>query len=124
MRISVVEDNPAILSMVGAALEMYGHDVETYTNIATFMTALETTQQSPAYDLVIVDLFLEQRLGTEILEALQSAHPRTIPAILISAATENTFIPIKKRFPSLPILRKPFKIKALVSLINQTAAIA
>jgi DNA-binding response OmpR family regulator len=124
MYISVVEDNPAILTMVRAALELYGHNVDTYKNTSTFLATLQNAERSPAYDLVIVDLFLEQRLGTEVLEVLQVARPRTIPAILISAAAESCFAPIKNRFPTLPILRKPFKIKTLVSLINQTAASA
>jgi CheY-like chemotaxis protein len=123
MYISVVEDNPAVLAMIETALSLYGHIVETYSTSISFLSALQRAERSPAYDLVIVDLFLGRQLGTHIIEALWDTQSRVIPAILISAAEESAFEPIRKRYPDVPILQKPFKIQTLVSLIRETTII-
>ena len=122
MHISVVEDNPAVLAMVETALVLQGYMVETYSNSPSFLSALQKAERTPPYDVVIVDLFLERQSGTDIVEALRVAQPRVIPAILISAAAESTLAPIRKRYPNVPILQKPFKIQALVSLINEVTS--
>ncbi|HTK11152.1 MAG TPA: response regulator [Ktedonobacteraceae bacterium] len=122
MHISVIEDNAGVRTMVETALKLHGHVVETYANSPSFFLALQAAERTPPYDLVIVDLFLEQQLGTDIVEALSTKQPQVIPTILISAAEENVVAPIRKCYPDLPILRKPFKIQALVSLINKATA--
>jgi DNA-binding NtrC family response regulator len=122
MHISVIEDNPEVLAMVETALALHGHIVETYSNPPSFLSALQKAERTPPYDLVIVDLFLERQSGTAVVEALQVARPQVIPAILFSAAEESTLAPIRKRYPNLPILQKPFKMQALVSLISKVTS--
>jgi len=125
----VVEDNPAVLSMIETALELHGHSVEAHSNSLSFLSALQKAKRIPPYDLVLVDLFLDERSGTDLIEALRSRTtsspglpPRVIPAILISAAEENTLAPIRIRYPNLPILRKPFKMQELISLISRVTS--
>lgn len=122
MHIGVVEDNPAVLGMIEAALALHQHMVETYSNLPSFLLALQKTERTPPYDLVIVDLFLGQQSGTDLVEALRTARPQLIPAILISAAEESALAPIRKRYPNLPILQKPFKMQALVALISEVTS--
>lgn len=119
MHISVIDDNPGVRVMVATALKLQGHIVETYANSSSFFSALQSNGRIPPYDLVIVDLFLENRLGTEIIDAMSMTKSQVIPTILISAAEENTFAPIRKSYPDLQILQKPFKLQALVSLVNR-----
>jgi len=40
----------------------------------------------------------------------------------MSAAEESTLGPIRKRYPNLPILQKPFKMQALVPLVNEVTS--
>ncbi|MFL5654147.1 MAG: response regulator [Ktedonobacteraceae bacterium] len=122
MYISVVEDNPEVLAMVKTALTLRGHIVDTYSNSSSFLSTLQKAERTPPYDLVIVDLFLGRQSGIDVVEALRIAQPQTIPAILISAAEESTLAPIRKRYPNLPILQKPFKIHALASLIDEVTS--
>jgi len=129
VHIGVVEDNPAVLSMIEMALALYGHSVETYSSSASFLSALEKSERIPPYDLVLVDLFLDERSGTDLIEALGShttlspgSPPQVIKAILISAAEESVLTPIRKRYPNLPILRKPFKVQELVSLVSKVTS--
>ncbi len=119
MRISIVEDNQALLSMLKTVLALKGYIVETYNNASSFLCALQKAESTSPCDLVIVDLFINGQSGTDIVEALQVRQPKLIPAILISASEERTLSPIRKRYPNLPILRKPFKMQALVSLIDE-----
>ncbi len=118
MHISIVEDNLSMRIMVETALKLHGHNVETYANSSSFFSALQDVQRIPPYDVVIVDLYLEHQLGTDVVEELRITQPQEILTILMSAAGESVFAPIRKRYPHLQIIQKPFKIKALVSLIN------
>lgn len=119
MHICVVEDNPPLRAMVETALMLNGHIVETFRNVPSFLSAFQSAERIPPYDLVIIDLFLDQQSGTDVVEALRVARPREIPSILISAAAESTLAPLRKRYPHVPILQKPFKMQELVSLINE-----
>lgn len=119
MHISVVEDNPSVRVMLETALVLCGHNVEPFSDTSSFLWALQRTACIPPYDLVIVDLFLDQLSGTDIIDALRITQPQLIPAILISAAEESTLAPIRKRYPDLPILQKPFKMQELVALISK-----
>ena len=119
MHIGVVEDNPPLRAMVETALTLHGHIVETYRNVPSFLSAFQKAERTPPYDLVIIDLFLDRQSGTDIVEALRVARPRVIPSILLSAAAESTLAPLRKRYPHVPILQKPFKVQELVSLINE-----
>src|SRR5579884_1693754 len=109
MHIGVVEDNPAVLSMIETALALHGHSVETYSNQSSFLSDLERSMHIPPFDLVLVDLFLDSGSGIDVIEALRLVQPR-IPAILISAAEENVLAPIRRHYPDLSILQKPFKM--------------
>jgi DNA-binding response OmpR family regulator len=119
MHICIVEDNEAVLAMIETALTLWGHKVETFNDASSFLRVLQSRGYQAQYDLVIVDLFLDQLSGTDIIDALRIAQPQSIPAILISAAEEITLDPIRKRYPDLPILQKPFKIQVLISLIKE-----
>ena len=119
MHIGVVEDNPPLRAMVETALKLHGHIVETYRDVPSFLSAFQRAECTPPYDLVIIDLFLDRQSGTDIVEALRGAPPRAVPVILISAAAESTLAPLRKRYPHVPILQKPFKMQELVSLINE-----
>jgi len=46
MRISVVEDNPAVLEIVETALAFHGHSVETYSNSPSFLSALQKAERT------------------------------------------------------------------------------
>ncbi len=122
MHIGVVEDNLAVLSMIETTLVLHGHSVETYSNSSSFLLALQKAERIPPYDLLFVDLFLDERSGTDLIEAVRVTQRQVIPAILISAAEENMLAPIRKHYPNLPILRKPFKMQELLSLISKVAS--
>ncbi|GAC1366640.1 MAG: hypothetical protein PVS3B1_12390 [Ktedonobacteraceae bacterium] len=123
MYISVIDDSPAVLEMMEAILAVYGHTVEGYRNATSFFFALQKAERPSPFDLIIIDLFLGQQLGTDIIDALEVAQPHPIPVMLMTAAAEGTFVHIQERYPHIPILQKPFKIQSLIALIDQVALI-
>jgi CheY-like chemotaxis protein len=74
-RILYVEDEPAWLDLTRNAL--VGHQVD---SARSFSEAVTLIQESPPYDLALVDLNLEEgddRLGGEILDMLRMDYPST-----------------------------------------------
>ncbi len=123
MHIGIVEDNPAVLTMIEAALTLYGHTVETFSNSWSFLWALQKAECMPPYDVVIVDLFLDRLSGIDVIEAVQVMFPQLIPMILISAAEERTLSPIRKRYPTVPVIQKPFSMRTLLFLIDKVTSV-
>jgi DNA-binding response OmpR family regulator len=123
MHIGIVDDNPAVLTMIEAALVLHGHSIETFSNSSSFLHTLHNTRRQPPYDVVIVDLFLDHLSGINIIEALQAQRPQQVPTILISAAEETTLNPIRQCYPFVPVIQKPFSMRTLLFLIDKVARI-
>ena len=124
MNIGILEDNPAILDFVATALEMHGHTVYTHTFGTSLLQALfdegRTTSALP-YDLVIVDLLLPGSLsGLEVCTTIRHVHPE-FPLILISGVAQDILERFQMRLPQVPVVRKPFKIAALLQVIEERA---
>ena len=124
MRIVLVEDNAAVLEYMEMVLQMEGHTVATYQSGTALLQGYASEGKTSAmlpYDLLIVDLWLPGGVsGLDIIIFLrQSFSSEQLPILLISGASPQELEPIKSQFPDLPILRKPFKIGALLDAIEQ-----
>jgi len=123
MNIGVLEDNPAILDYMAIALEMEGHHVQTFTHstplIETLLTGSGIRYPLP-YDLIVVDLLLPGSIsGLETIKHIQQVIPLSkLPVIIISAGGKEELESVKATLPHVPILRKPFKMSALLELIE------
>jgi DNA-binding response OmpR family regulator len=123
MKIAVLEDNPDILDYMKIALEMAGHNVDTYTNGSSFLQSLFTDgsiRSSLPYDLVTIDLFLPGNVsGLEVITRIRqdiSAH--RLPIIIITASGTKKIEQAQSLFPTIPILPKPFKMNTLLLMID------
>ncbi len=122
MNIGLLEDNPAILDYMTLALEMAGHQVQTYTYGASLIESLLTGSDAHSplpYDLIIVDLLLPGNIsGYETIKQIQEVIPlNKLPVIIISAGSRDEIEFIKTNLPTVPVLRKPFRMSALFQLI-------
>ncbi len=122
MNIGLLEDNPAILDYMTIALEMAGHQVQTYTSGASLIESLLTGSDAhcpPTYDLIIVDLLLPGNIsGYETIKQIQEVIPlNKLPVIIISAGGREEIEFVKTNLPTIPVLRKPFKMSALFQMI-------
>jgi EAL domain-containing protein (putative c-di-GMP-specific phosphodiesterase class I)/DNA-binding response OmpR family regulator len=79
MRLTCLDDDPRIESVLGRFLRRLGHSVEFHTSVASFKTALSADLP----ELVLLDLGLGQDNGIDVMQWLAQAHPH-LPVILLS----------------------------------------
>lgn len=125
MNIGLLEDNPAITDYLSIALEMAGHNVDTYTYGSSLLEKLGdsmvgSSYASLPYDLIIVDLLLPGNIsGLEAIQQIQRAIPHErLPIIIISAGNQDELEQVRGILPCVPLLRKPFRTQALLQLIS------
>lgn len=126
MKIGLLEDNPTILELMQTILEMNGHSVSTHTTgqslLQTFSQAHPAEQAQPMhlpYDLLIVDLNLPGSIsGLDVITAIYPlTTPDILPIIVVSGESLNDLEQVHTRFPTIPIVRKPFTIQTLLQLV-------
>ena len=129
MNIGLLEDNLAIRDMMQIALELAGHAVSTYVygqSLLEMLTQAYNTE-SPClpYDLLIVDLNLPGKLsGLDVITSISHLFaPSILPIIVVSASNLNELNYLHIHFPTLPIIRKPFPIQALLQAIRQSVTV-
>lgn len=119
MRIGVIEDDPAISSLLSEILERLGHTAIMYSDGWTFLEALNNDQTLEPFDRVIADVLLPGSIsGHEVINYLRVSHPQ-LPIVVISAIDSEDLISIKRQFPGVTILHKPFHLHDLHVAIEQ-----
>ncbi len=124
MNIAILEDNPSNLEYMQTLLQFEGHSVFAFGDAASFLDTIWATYRQDAalaYDLAIIDLMLPGRLtGLDVLHSLRAANSPLahFPLIVISGASQNILDEVQTHFPSVPILRKPFRMQELISLLT------
>lgn len=123
MNIAILEDNPAILDYLKAALTMNGHRVQTFTHGAALLDVLFPSGQSPVslpFDLILVDLLLPGDIsGLQAIQVIRQTIPHErLPTIIVSASGQKELDHAQVVSPQTPIIRKPFKIQELLRMIN------
>jgi DNA-binding response OmpR family regulator len=119
IRIAVLDDNPTIGEMLHQGLELAGHTVVIYSSPSRFLVDIigPTTASTP-FDLIIVDLFLPERIsGVEVIQQVRNTLPY-LPVILISAGGSSDIEAATRALPEVGVLRKPFKIATLLRMIK------
>ena len=81
MRLLVIEDQPALLTMVASLLREAGHDVREAATVAAALSALDESLP----EAVVLDLVLDAP-SAALRERLRAAK---IPALLVSGANES-----------------------------------
>jgi len=109
----IVEDNFELAALVQAAIEARGHLA---TAAHTARNAREALQ-SKAYDVAVVDLFLPDADGGEILEELKG---RNVPALAMSGAYKGAGYARKAKdvHGAKAFFEKPFPLEELLLCIE------
>lgn len=110
-RVLLVEDEPLLNQIITRNLAIRGHVV---TSVATGAEAVQAAlAESP--DLLLLDLYLPDRSGWDVLRELK-ARGMSVPVAIISAVR-----PVPRRlqeFHPLAYLPKPFPIEALLRVVR------
>ena len=112
--ILVVDDEYSIAEVLEAALADAGHEVVTAANGRQGLERLR--ERRP--DLVLLDLMMPIMDGAAMLKAMrQDPACLDIPAVVMSSLPENAVAKAAEKTYAA-FLRKPFKLKAVIDLVN------
>ena len=109
----VVEDDAALLAMLGAALLFEGFKVETAGNGAEGLSCLR--RATP--DLILLDLVLPWINGLEVLTTLRSDSVTEDVPVIVMTGTATRPQDLNGLGP-VDIVHKPFEIERLMNLIT------
>ncbi len=122
MKIAVLDDNLIIGEMLRQALELARYCVVSYSSPSAFFTATSAEKAKPTstpLDLMIIDLvLLEGSSGVEVIQQVRNIYSN-LPIILISEESSWEIEATMKTLPSVKILRKPFKVATLLSMVKE-----
>ena len=126
MQIGLLEDNPAIATLLSTVLTMAGHSVCPSYDGASFLAGLfasDHISRSIPYDLLLVDLYLPGCLsGWEVVSSIRDVIPaEKLPIIVISAASAGELKKFQASYPDIPVLQKPFGMGTLLEQMKMLA---
>ncbi len=109
-RILVVDDEPDLLELVRVNLDRAGYRVET---AESGREALDALRRSPP-DLVVLDLMLPDRSGTEICREIRSdPELKSLPVIMLTARAEEVDRIVGFELGADDYVTKPFSPREL-----------
>jgi two-component system, OmpR family, response regulator len=112
-RILVIDDEPGILGFVSRGLHQEGYAVDLAPDAASGMRAAADHD----YDLVILDLLLPDRGGTEVLRDLVREH-HSAPVIILSALGDTASKVSSFELGAEDYLAKPFSLEELLARVR------
>jgi CheY-like chemotaxis protein len=120
-RILLVEDNPADVGLIRRALQEHGIGGELTVfadgeSAIQFIQALDT-EPIACPDLVIVDLNLPRRPGSEVLECIRkSVSCGNVPVVVFSSSNAQSDIEVADRLGASRYIRKPLRLEEFLAL--------
>lgn len=117
VRILVIEDEEAVLSLVTKILSRVGHDVD---GVSNGREGLRRFEASPV-DLVITDINMPDMDGLEVMKAFRSVRA-DVPIIAISGGglmPQEVLLSIASRLGASEMVSKPFATKELISAVER-----
>ena len=123
MHIGLLEDNPSIQDYLQQALELNGYCVSIHTSGISLLDALfaeKLVTASRSYDVVIIDLNLPGDLsGQDVIVHIRKAIVHDVlPILIVSGAGKSQLEQVQNLFPDIAIVQKPFKLQALLQMLE------
>jgi PAS domain S-box-containing protein len=116
--ILVVDDEEAVLDVVGRFLAIEGHRV---LSAANGPDALEQVRRRRDIDLVILDLMMPREDGAATLRRIRQLRP-TLPVLLCTGLPQADALADLDERGAAGLLRKPFKMNELWYAVRQALA--
>ena len=124
MKVVVVDDNQALLSMIGLLLESQGH--EAVLHESPIQAAFET--RTRAFDVLITDVYMPQYNGVDLAQNVRLNRVNADIAVILISAHPNLEASVAGLGHKAAFLRKPFNseqfFKALAKVTCHTGEYA
>ncbi len=120
-RILVIEDDPAMSEYIGDILRRAGFQVDAAFNGVTGLEALRSTPP----DLAILDIFMPEKDGLEVLVELRRTAPE-LKVLIVSGKQHllsGSSLALAEKLGANATLPKPFTPKELLNQVTQLAGI-
>lgn len=116
MKILIVDDSKATISMMETILRPGGHEIKTCMDSEEAEARIKEEQP----DLVLLDVVMPNKSGYEILRKLKrGSATKNIPVVLVSSKQEESDITWGKRQGASDYLPKPFDAEGLLSVVER-----
>ena len=112
-RILILEDNDDDFAIYAETLLPH-FQLERFTTLAQFMSALDVPASQVSFDLLLVDLMLPDGFSMVVLKEFLEARMGQIPFVLISARDEEKFQRMTYELGGLDYIVKPFAVTELL----------
>ena len=125
MRIGVLEDDAAICDVLTEILERKHHSVSTYQRGWDFLDAffLEGSVVNPMpFDVLLVDLLLQGEVsGVQVIAQMHQFFS-DLPIVVISAVSPEDLRNVKRMYPKVQVIQKPFTTSDLIEALEQAVS--
>jgi CheY-like chemotaxis protein len=112
-RVLVVDDQSDVRTMISIVLRINHFDIVEAANAAAALTAFEQQR----FDLAIVDIFLQNTNGSELIGSLRERMP-DLPVVAISGMTALDFLSGSPDLSDVICLQKPFRPHDLMRAVE------
>lgn len=111
--ILLIEDDDSVRGLLRTTLTTAGYDVFEAVNGRHGVRAFRKTPT----DLVITDLYMPERDGLEVIEALRRTNPQVKVLAISGASGTMGYFPLAQSLGAVAVLPKPFSPSVLVQLV-------
>ena len=112
-RILVIDDQRDVRAMIGMVLQVNHFEVVEAGSAAAGLKMFE----GAAFDVAIVDIFLDDASGFEVVARMRETNPH-MPIVVISGMTPSDAASHSAELSDLVYLRKPFRPNELIDAIK------
>ena len=112
--ILIIDDNAALREVLRVSLEAAGHSIREMSNGRDGIRAF---RKDPC-DLVITDIYMPERDGLELIEALGRTHPCVKILAMSGASGTMDYLHKAQSLGAAMVIRKPFKMQAIVKAVG------
>ena len=112
-RVLVVDDQPEVRTIISLVLRMNRFEIVEEASATSALNQFEPAR----FDLAIVDMFLEDSNGSDLIAALRAQAPG-LPVIVVSGMAVTEFLSNTPMLSGVVCLQKPFRPADLMSAVE------
>ncbi|HEX8408438.1 MAG TPA: response regulator [Thermoanaerobaculia bacterium] len=115
----VIENDSGTRKLLDVLLTRFGFEVDLVATGSDALTLLENVH----YSVLILDLLIPGRSGTEILQWLGREQPEMLPRIVVLSSLPPVRLDaVRQEWPGVCTIRKPFELSAVVEAAAEASA--